>query len=353
MADTGNGRVAIFTQVKTYGNGGFLASFVPSVNNPLGVAVNSQTGEFWVAVSGSNVVNRYPNLATYENSNQQPTAQVSSASPMALALDAFGNLIVGEAANRVTFYFPELTYQHAATYNQRPLAPGQLAYLYQMGVPFSLTPADGTQISPWPTTLGDIQITVNGILAPIFRVNATRIDFQVPQGAPTSGTAAFVVSHPATGQIVATASIQMAPTNPGFFTSNETGSGQVAAFNQDGTVNTPTNAAARGSVISFCLTGAGPVANGPPDGAPPSAAAPTPLPAPQLFSSAFPTGPVPAQYVQYSGLGCGFAGGWQINFQIPQSVPPGPNTAIGISYEDVPSNAGPTSAPLVVTFSAK
>src|SRR3974390_3219334 len=108
----------------------------------------------------------------------------------------------------------------------------------------------------------------------------------------------------------------MAPTNPGFFTANATGTGQVAAFNQDGSVNSPTNPIARGQVISFCLTGAGPVPNHPPDGGPPSAAAPTPVP-PQLLSSSFTGGLVPAQFLQYSGLGCGFPGGWQINFQVP------------------------------------
>jgi uncharacterized protein (TIGR03437 family) len=350
VADTGNSRVAIFTQVLTAAPGGFFAASVPGLSSPLGVTVNAATGETWIADTAANVVARYPEF-TQLQFDQTATAQLASATPMVLALDSFGNLIVGEAANRITFYFAELTYQHAATYNQRPLAPGQLAYLYQLGVPFSFTPADGTQISPWPYTLGDVQVTVNGTMAPIFRVNPTRIDFQVPQSAPTSGSAVFVVSHPSTGQIVATASIQMAPTNPGFFTSNTQGFGQVAAFNQDGSVNSPSNPIARGSVISFCLTGAGPVPNAPPDGAPPAAAAPTPV-QPVLFSSAFPSA-VPGQYLQYSGLGCGFAGGWQVNFQVPTEVPPGPSNAIGLTYQDVASNVGATTTPLVVLFSAK
>jgi uncharacterized protein (TIGR03437 family) len=350
IADTGNSRVAIFTQVLTTQTGGTLGSAVSGLNSPLGVAITPGTGEIWIADTGSNQVKRFPDYISFQF-NQNLTAQLNSSNPLAVALDPFGNLIVAEASNRVSFYYPKLTYQHAASYNQRPLAPGQLAYLYRLGADFSLTPGDGTQVSPWPTTLSDIQVSVNGIPAPLFHVNPTRIDFQVPQSAPTTGVATFVVTQVSTGAILAAANIQMAPTNPGFFTSNAQGTGQVAAFNQDGTVNTPSNPIPRGQTISFCLTGAGQVPNPPPDGQPPNGQV-TPV-APVLLGSAFTGGIVPAQYVTYSGLGCGFPGGWQINFQVPTVVPPGPNNVVALIYEDVPSNAGPTAQPLVVTFSAK
>lgn len=353
VADTGNSRIAIFTQVLTSTNGGFFASAVTGLSGAFGIAVNSTTGEMWVADTGNNQVKRFASFTQFQF-NQSPTATLSSSNPLAVELDPFGNVIVAEAANRISFYFPMLTYAHAATYNQRPLAPGQLAYLYRLGLPFAFTLADGTGVSPWPLTLGDVQVTVNGIPAPIFRLDPVNesIDFQVPQSAPTSGTASFVATQVSTGAILAAATIQMAPTNPGFFTANSEGTGQVAAFNQDGTVNSPSNPVIRGQTISFCLTGAGPVPNAPPDGAPPSAATPTPGTL-VLLSSAFTGGVVPASAVTYSGLGCGFPGGWQINFVVPTQVPPGSGNAVAVLYEDVPSNAGPTTTPLVVTFSAK
>ena len=46
-------------------------------------------------------------------------------------------------------------------------------------------------------------------------------------------------------------------------------------------------------------------------------------------------------------------GGWQVNFQVPTQVPPGPNNAVALIYQDIPSNAGPTSQTLVVVFAAK
>jgi uncharacterized protein (TIGR03437 family) len=44
---------------------------------------------------------------------------------------------------------------------------------------------------------------------------------------------------------------------PGMFTADGSGLGQVAALNEDGSVNSPANPAARGSIISLFLTGAG------------------------------------------------------------------------------------------------
>jgi len=281
--------------------------------------------------------------------NPNPTVpQIGSFQPIALALDPFDNLIVAEGINRVSFYYAKLTWQHAASYNQRPLAPGQLALLYRLGKDFDLPTADGTGSSPWPTVLADYKVTVNGIPAPIFRISKTRIDFQVPMSAPQSGFAEFLVQRDSTGEIVATYNVPMAASNPGFFTTNAAGTGPAAATLEDGSVNSPSNPVARGKVITFYLTGAGAVPNAPPDGVAPSTAASTPR-APVILSPSL--GIVDPKYVLYSGLGA-FAGGWQINFQVPEAIPPGNNNIIVVTLNDVQSNIGPTSG-IVVTYSVK
>ena len=50
------------------------------------------------------------------------------------------------------------------------------------------------------------------------------------------------------------------------FTLDSSGNGQVVAINQDGTVNGPTNAAARGSVVLLYATGEGATAPAVPNG---------------------------------------------------------------------------------------
>src|SRR5450755_407742 len=51
--------------------------------------------------------------------------------------------------------------------------------------------------------------------------------------------------------------LRVVPAVPGIFTAASSGTGQVAAMNQDGTVNSPVNPAARGSIITFFATGEG------------------------------------------------------------------------------------------------
>jgi uncharacterized protein (TIGR03437 family) len=51
--------------------------------------------------------------------------------------------------------------------------------------------------------------------------------------------------------------VQVANASPGAFTLNETGSGPVVAANQDGTINGPSNPAAKGSYVTIYFTGGG------------------------------------------------------------------------------------------------
>src|SRR6185503_18111449 len=49
----------------------------------------------------------------------------------------------------------------------------------------------------------------------------------------------------------------VAPSSPGIFTLGSTGAGFAAALNQDGTINSTSNPAPRGTVISLFSTGEG------------------------------------------------------------------------------------------------
>jgi uncharacterized protein (TIGR03437 family) len=53
---------------------------------------------------------------------------------------------------------------------------------------------------------------------------------------------------------------------PAIFTVAQSGRGQAAVLNQDGTLNSIANPAARGSVITFCAERAGVMSPGVPDG---------------------------------------------------------------------------------------
>ena len=134
----------------------------------------------------------------------------------------------------------------------------------------------------------------------------------------------------------------MQKSSPGFFTSNASGKGLVAAQNLDSngnlTTNTPSNQVARGGTVVFYLTGAGAVSGAPADGQSPTASTPTP------------TKPIIAidgvqltdAQILYSGLGA-FPGGWQINATVPQAVMPTASASVVVSYNGVASNIGGTT----------
>jgi uncharacterized protein (TIGR03437 family) len=255
-----------------------------------------------------------------------------------LAVDASGNVIVGDVSNRITFYFAQAFYRNAATFSaQQPLAPGMLAILGRLGLPMSLT-SGAASAYPFPTTLSGLSLTVNGVPAPLFAVNSSygAIYFQVPYETPTSGSANFIVTQVSTGAVLAVGTFPLATADPGFFTSNSQGTALVAAQNSDGSTNTAANPAARGSYITLYLTGAGPVA-GAVDGEVSSGLMTTG----QLVVAINGTQLTSGQ-VLYSGLGA-FPGGWQINATIPTTVPPG-TVSIIVDYQGIPSNIGGTTA---------
>jgi uncharacterized protein (TIGR03437 family) len=60
------------------------------------------------------------------------------------------------------------------------------------------------------------------------------------------------------GKLLPAQTLDVALSSPAVFTVNGTGTGWAAALNQDGTVNSPANPAARGSVVWLFANSAGP-----------------------------------------------------------------------------------------------
>jgi uncharacterized protein (TIGR03437 family) len=98
-------------------------------------------------------------------------------------------------------------------------------------------------------------------------------------------------------------------------------------LNQDNTVNSPSNPAARGSYISIYATGQGYVPGAPSDGSSPGAL-PSPATLTVFINSIDVNGYGEAgQHIQYSGLDQ-YPGIWQINVLIPQGVAPSSQTPL-------------------------
>jgi uncharacterized protein (TIGR03437 family) len=98
-------------------------------------------------------------------------------------------------------------------------------------------------------------VTFNGIPAALVYVSANQINAIVPYEVAGQNTVNVVVKNG--GATSASFQVNVVATAPGIFASGQNGSGQGAILNQDLTVNSSANPAARGTAIAIYGTGEG------------------------------------------------------------------------------------------------
>lgn len=121
---------------------------------------------------------------------------------------------------------------------------------------------------------------------------------------------------------------------PGLFTSDGSGRGQGAILNQDESVNTSANPAARGSIVAFFGTGGGPYDPSLPEEA--LAEAPYPL----LTNSVSVTIGGQQAAIAYAGAAPDLAGVFVISARIPAGVQPGPKVPVTVTIGGVKAQTG-------------
>ena len=196
------------------------------------------------------------------------------------------------------------------------LAPGELLTLYGDNL------ASGIQVAsavPFPTTLGNVQVTVNGVPAPIYYVYPTQLAAIVPYGVVGSIAKVQVFNNNVPSNAVTE---WISNTAPGVFTQSSNGLGP-GAVHLDGSWVTAQNPAQIGETVSVYLTGLGAVNPTIADGA----AGPTD---PNALAKAVATitayiGGVQAT-VGYAGLAPQLAGLYQINLTVPAGLTSGDNS---------------------------
>jgi uncharacterized protein (TIGR03437 family) len=338
VCDSGNNRVLIFGNVHA-----LLPTDDPSavvtltgLRAPQGIFVSQSTGEIWVADTGNDYARRFPHFDLLPAKDYKPDYSIPSYPPLTVNLDGFGNLAVADATNRVAIYYPLMVPTNAASgtlASTKGLSPGVIASVWPFsGAKFG-SETKALSALPMPRTLGDVQLLYNDEPAPLYFVSPGQINFLVPMNAPRSGTAQLVLVQASTGQVLASGVMQMADASPAFFTANMTGIGQIAALNQDNSVNSAGSPAGRNEVIQLFLTGQGFVPNAPPDGEAPSGLVTT-ADRPRVWIE---PDYVPDDYVQFSGLAPGFTGLWQINVKIPDRTAPG-NRVIFVQHKNINSS---------------
>ena len=224
----------------------------------------------------------------------------------------------------------------AADYQRPQVAPGELLSLFGTGIgapsPALAQPDVNGTIG---ADLGGVRVTVNGLPAPLLYAASGQINMVMPFGV-SGDTVQFEIRRD--GRPIAAVSQFLIPRHPGAFNTG-TQFGPLAALNQDGSVNSDSNPAAPGSVISIFATGLGAMTPQLPDGAAPAQVANTPAVKPRVTVNN-----QTAQVLYMGNAPTLVEGVVQINLRLPNPLPPNPYLLLypgtATVWLDYPSEAG-------------
>jgi uncharacterized protein (TIGR03437 family) len=317
---SGNLIVADATQIWMVASDGTASSLIDGLTSPGALALASD-GSLIVADTGANVVRQLSTSGVLTaiagtgvpgfSGDGSPALAAQLNAPGGMAIGANGTLLIADSANnRIRSLTPSavapqtaaVAVVNAASLAAGPIAPGEIITVF------------GTGFDPANT-----QLLFDGQPATLFYTGATQINALAPASLAANSTAGLSIV--VDGAPVGDAAVSVSAAAPGIFTTAGA-TGQAAAVNQDGTLNSASNPAARGSVVSLYATGQG------------SSAANN-----VTVNIAGYNTPL-----LYAGAAPGFPGLMQINAQIPSGfLPPGIQLVL-LSVGAASSQAGVTLA---------
>ena len=189
-----------------------------------------------------------------------------------------------------------------------------------------------------PRSLAGTTVFFNGAAAPVIYTSANQVAAIVPFA--TSG-ASVQVAALYQGQLSAPVTVQVAAAAPAVFTLDQSGQGQAAAVNQDGTnaINGAAHPIKTGSYVALYITGAGQTNPPGTDGL--LGAVPYPLPVQNVTAT---IGGAQAT-VQYAGGASGLvAGVMQVNLRIPTGIAVGNSVPVTVQVGTAATLTGVTIA---------
>jgi len=225
------------------------------------------------------------------------------------------------------------SYQPAST---GVIAPGQIVVLFgnELG-PAQLTTLQLNSEGRVDTTLAGVRILFDGVAAPVLYVSAKQLSAVVPYSVAPNGHTTVQVEYQ--GQRSNPLRMWVAPAAVGIFTQNSSGLGPAAVLNQDGSVNSPSNPAEKGSVVVLFATGEG--RTDPPGVDGQVIGATLPRPVLRIFAQ------VDGRFAEvlYAGSAPGLvAGVLQMNVKVPADARSGPAIPLSIGGMDGPFGVDPS-----------
>jgi len=226
---------------------------------------------------------------------------------------------------------------NAASYETKAVSPGEIVSIFGI----TLGPAAGAggtvTGNKFDTSIAGVRALFDGVAAPLVYASAAQLGAIVPYGLQKS-TTQLVIEY--NGTRSAPVTLNVVGSLPGIFSADQSGKGQGAMFNENGSVNSASNPAGAASIVVFYATGEGQTFPAGLDGV--LAQGPT-YPKPILPVSVT-IGGRDAEILYYGAAPTLVAGVMQVNARIPSGTPSG-NAPIVLK---VGQNLSPTTVTVAV-----
>lgn len=308
IADTSNQRIrkvsgdGVITTIAGVGVEGFGGDEGKATSarlwNPRGVAVDGD-GNLYIADTWNHRIRKVtPDGVIHTIAGSEypgwggdggPAVAAQLNYPSGIVVDGNGNVFFSDTLNnRVRKLTPgtgeapppplvtiEATVINAASLLAGPVAPGEVVAILGGGIgPETGAGSDTNSGAPLETTLAHTQVLFDGRTAPLFFVQKDQIRAQVPY--EVAGRNATQLEIQYKGETRLKIMIPVADTAPALFTVAG-GAGLILANNQDGSLNSETSPAPRGSVVTIYATGEGQTKPAGISGQPPATPSPQPV----------------------------------------------------------------------------
>ena len=264
---------------------------------------------------------------------------------VAAASGASGSTTVTVTLN-VTTPLPTVTkVTNAASYAIGSLSPGEIITLFANDPTHPIGPATPAGLTldstgKVSTTIGGVQVTVNGYNCPMIYASASQVSAVVPYEIKQFVSATVLVKF--LGQSSNGVVMNVATTVPGVFTLNASGTGPGAILNSNASTNSPANPATRGDTVVVYLTGEGETSPSGVTGKVTTVASPPqPLTPGPLLQPTVTIGGQPANW-SFAGEAPGLVSGvLQLNVVVPTNIAAG-DQPIVVSFGGNQSQQGVT-----------
>jgi uncharacterized protein (TIGR03437 family) len=197
---------------------------------------------------------------TYDEAGRLTRAQYSSGKTIQYTYDKAGNLlrrlVTGPAQPGPTPTATAAGVVNAASFLGGPVAPGEIVTIFGTGIgPATLAGVRLTRAGTFDNFVADTQVLFDEVASPLVYVSAGQTSAIVPYGVAGKSSTQMVIEYQ--GRRSGAVTLPVAAVAPALFSLNASGKGGGAILNEDSSVNTEANAAAKGSIVVLFGTGEG------------------------------------------------------------------------------------------------